>query len=146
MVNGPDGNGRQLTIRRLQEGWQTESSRKTQGEYIVNLSMPKFDVSSKMDLKEGLQTLGVTDVFESGTADFSPVTDENLGIYVSAIDHAARVSVDEKGCTAAYTDIVLDAGGAAPANEVDFNLNRPFLFVIVGGDGLPLFTGVVNQP
>ncbi len=116
------------------------------GEYIVNLSMPKFDVSSKMDLKEGLQTLGVTDVFESGTADFSPVTDENLGIYVSAIDHAARVSVDEKGCTAAYTDIVLDAGGAAPANEVDFNLNRPFLFVIVGGDGLPLFTGVVNQP
>ena len=29
---------------------------------------------------------------------------------------------------------------------VDFTLDRPFLFVITGIDGAPLFAGVVNQP
>lgn len=117
------------------------------GEYIVNLSMPKFDVTSQLDLKDGFKSLGVTDVFESGTADFSPIIDENWGIFLSRIRHAARVSVDENGCTAtAFTSMEAFGSGAMPSEEIDFNLNRPFLFVIVGGDGLPLFTGVVNQP
>ena len=30
--------------------------------------------------------------------------------------------------------------------KVDFVLNRPFLFVINGQDGQPLFIGIVNQP
>ncbi len=28
-----------------------------------------------------------------------------------------------------------------PEEEVDFTLDRPFLFVITGEDGLPLFVG-----
>ena len=31
-------------------------------------------------------------------------------------------------------------------DEVDFVLDRPFIFVVTGGGGLPLFAGVVNQP
>ena len=31
-------------------------------------------------------------------------------------------------------------------DEIDFVLDRPFLFVITGAQGLPLFVGVVNQP
>jgi hypothetical protein len=30
-------------------------------------------------------------------------------------------------------------------DEIDFVLDRPFLFVITGEDGLPLFIGIVNQ-
>ena len=30
--------------------------------------------------------------------------------------------------------------------EIDFILDRPFLFAITSQDGLPLFVGVVNQP
>ena len=33
-----------------------------------------------------------------------------------------------------------------PEEEVDFVLDRPFLFAITGVDRLPLFVGVVNQP
>ena len=40
----------------------------------VNLSVPKFDVSSLFWLKDGLQALGVTDVFHAHTSDFSPIT------------------------------------------------------------------------
>ncbi len=59
-----------------------------------------------------------------------------------------RVTVDEEGVSAAaYTVMMADAGGAMPPEkEVDFILDRPFLFVITGNDGLPLFTGVVNDP
>ena len=132
---------------------------KKTGEYVdlwpdskylhINLSMPKFDVSSDLDLIEGLQKLGVTDVFHWAVSNFDPLdasTDEPL--YVDKAQHAARVKVDEDGCeAAAYTVMILLCGAAAPQNdEVDFVLDRPFLFAVTGDSNLPLFTGVVNQP
>lgn len=114
---------------------------------IVNMSVPKFDVVSKMSLVEELQQLGVTDVFDSGVADFTPLTKDVDGIYVSQVEHAARVKIDEEGCeAAAYTVIVMCGAAMPPKEEVDFVADRPFLFVITGRDGLPLFIGVVNQP
>lgn len=115
----------------------------------INLSMPRFDVSSDLDLIDGLKALGVTDVFDYTVSNFDPLgasTDEP--IYVSQAKHAARVKVDEEGCeAAAYTVLIMECGGAMPPeDEVDFTLDRPFLFVITGDSGLPLFTGVVNQP
>ena len=115
----------------------------------IHLSMPKFDVSSDLDLIGGLQELGVTDVFDYHVSDFDPLeasTDDPL--CVSQIRHAARVKVDEEGCeAAAFTLIGVGAASApGPVNEVDFILDRPFLFAITGESGLPLFTGVVNQP
>lgn len=115
---------------------------------IVNLSMPKFDVSSGMDLSDDLQAMGITDVFDDTVSDFSPLTSDVENIYVSEAVHAARVMVDEEGCTAtAFTEIMMEAGAAEPSgDEIDFVLDRPFLFVITNESGLPLFAGVVNQP
>ena len=116
----------------------------------VNLSMPKFDVSSDLDLIDGLKKLGVTDVFDPVVSNFDPLgasTDDPL--FVSKAQHAARVTVDEEGCeAAAYTVFMLECGSAGPPDEeVDFTLDRPFLFAITGGwSGLPLFVGAVNQP
>lgn len=116
----------------------------------INLSMPRFDVSSDLDLIEGLRALGVTDVFDYTVSNFDPLgagTDDPL--YVSQAQHAARVKVDEEGCeAAAYTVLVAVTGDVAPPDdEVDFTLDRPFFFAITGGwSDLPLFTGVVNQP
>ena len=125
------------------EGW-------TGQKYLtIHLSMPKFDVSSDLDLIDGLKELGVTDVFDGSVSNFDPLgasTDDPL--YVSQAKHAARVKVDEEGCeAAAYTVMMVGPTSAAPPNdEVDFTLDRPFLFAIAGDSGLPLFTGVVNQP
>ena len=33
-----------------------------------------------------------------------------------------------------------------PEDEMDFTLDRPFLFVITNAGGLPLFAGIVNHP
>ena len=80
-------------------------------------------------------------------ADFSPMTSEVAEIFLSKADHAARVAIDEEGVTAAAYTVMMMAGAAAPPEEeMDFVLDRPFLFAITGYDGLPLFVGVVNQP
>ena len=47
---------------------------------------------------------------------------------------------------AAYTVMMMCGAAAPPEEEVDFVLNRPFVFAITGTDGLPLFVGIVHQP
>lgn len=110
---------------------------------IVNLSMPKFDVSSSLDLRKNLRQLGVTDVFDDAKADFSPTF--NSPAYVSMIQHSARVTVDEEGCTAAAFTVIGADTSAAPEDTVDFVLDRPFIFVITADDSTPLFVGIVNN-
>lgn len=112
----------------------------------VNLSMPKFDVDSTMDLIDGLKTLGIQDVFDGKLSNFTPMTKQVENIYVSDVTHSARVKVDEEGCEATAFTVAMEAGAAMPTEEVDFTLDRPFLFVITGQMGTPLFVGVVNQP
>lgn len=113
----------------------------------VNLALPKFDVQAQRDLKEGLYALGVTDVFDVGAANFAPTCENADGVYLSDAEHAARVTIDEEGVTAAAYTIMMEAGAAMPpADEVDFVLDRPFLFAITARDGMPLFIGVVNNP
>lgn len=115
----------------------------------VHLAVPRFDVSSNLNLVDGLKNLGVTDVFDMDAADFTPLeasTDEPL--YIEKADHAARVMVDEEGCeAAAYTVWQFCTGMPAPPDdEVDFVLDRPFLFAVTESGHLPLFVGVVNEP
>lgn len=118
---------------------------KNQKEIIINLSLPKFDISNQSDLIEGLMELGITEVFQSGIADFSPMTNADSP-YVSKVDHAVRVAIDEEGAMAAAYTVILVAPGSPPPpeDEMDFVLDRPFLFMVT--DDVPLFAGVVEQP
>lgn len=113
----------------------------------VNCSVPKFDVSSDIDLTKGLNSLGVNDVFNSRKADFTPLSEQAKGLAVGQAEHAARVIIDEQGCTGvAFT--VLAAAGATmpPEDEIDFVLDRPFLFVVESDASQPLFVGTVYVP
>lgn len=115
--------------------------------YKINLSLPKFDVVSQQDLIEGMKNLGVTDIFNSEISDFTPMTDTH-DLYVGQINHAARVAIDEEGCIAAAFTVIAVNGEGMPADlkEIDFTLDRPFLFVVSSRDNLPLFAGIVNEP
>lgn len=114
---------------------------------IVNLSVPKFDVSSKLGLTENLRALGITDCFDEELANFTPLTTAEEIVYLSEIQHGARVTMDEEGVTAvAYTEMRLAGSAAPPEDEIDFVVDRPFIFIITGKDGTVLFLGVVNQP
>ena len=114
----------------------------------VNFSIPKFDVSSDFSLIDGLQKLGIQDVFSDVDSDFSPMTEYAEGVCVSQINHSARVTIDEEGHeAAAFTIMTTDTSSAeAESHPIDFVLDRPFLFVTLNPDGLPMFIGIVNQP
>lgn len=110
---------------------------------IVNLSVPKFDLSSNLDLTEGLQKMGITDVFQKKNADFSQITSSPMA--VTEFKQSVRLMIDETGCTAGAVTVIA-AGGGGPREEVDFVLDRPFLFMVTNADLLPLFMGVVKNP
>ena len=116
------------------------------GKYMkVNLSVPKFDVTSDTNIRSGLEAMGVTDVFDPGAADFSN-TLSGMPVWLTAANQATRVIIDEEGVKAAAYIEFPGAGAAAPPEEIiDFILDRPFVFVI-SNENLPLFAGVVNQP
>ena len=130
--------GEMISSGNGENSWQNKKYMK------VNLSVPKFDISSSLNLKDGLGKLGVTKVFDMEISDFSAITSDTP-VYVTAVNQSARVEIDEKGVkAAAYIEIPM-AGAAEPPEEItDFVLNRPFVFVIAKGN-LPLFTGIVNN-
>ena len=113
----------------------------------VNLSVPKFDISDSLDLKAGLQELGLSEAFDENGGDFGTTFETDLPIFVSRVNQASRVTIDEQGVTAAsYIELGWGAGAAAPVDEIiDFVLNRPFVFAIATTEGVPLFIGTINQ-
>lgn len=130
--------GEMISSGSTEEGWETKKYMK------VNLSVPKFDVSSSVNLKDGLNKMGVTKVFDIENSDFTAITSDTP-VYISAVNQSARVEIDEKGVKAASYIEIPGAGAEMPPEEIiDFVLDRPFVFVISKGN-LPLFTGVVNN-
>ena len=113
----------------------------------IRMTIPQFDVASDRNLAAGLQSLGVTDVFDAQKGDFGGILDpQTEPVYVSKIDHAARVAIDEEGVTAAAYTVEMLAGAGAPTEILDFVVDRPFLFAITGPGNTILFTGIVEQP
>lgn len=116
----------------------------------VNLSVPKFDVSSSINVKDGLMSVGITDIFDPSVSDFSPsiAPSDSFAMlpYVSAINQDTRVIIDEEGVSAASYIEIIGAGAGAPPDEIiDFILDRPFVFAITK-NYIPLFVGTVNKP
>ena len=113
---------------------------------LVNLSVPKFKVSAKTDLLDAMKALGLTDALDPGTADFTPLREEGENLFISSAEHAATVEIDENGVTgAAYTMMAYGEGGIEIEEEIDFVLDRPFLFVVTGMDRSVLFSGIVRN-
>lgn len=135
-------NGEYLEI--IQPGLEENESRRKH--LYINWTVPKFDVASSADLSIILQSLGITDVFSMEDSDFTAITSD-LPVYLTGVNQAARVIIDEDGVKAASYIEIPGAGAAEPpTDEVDMVLDRPFVFVIADTTGIPLFTGVVNEP
>ena len=113
----------------------------------VNLSVPKFDISSSVDLEPALEEMGLTGIFHPLGNDFSSSVDSQTPVYLDSINQDTRVTIDEDGVVAAsYMILDFGAGAALPPDEIiDFILDRPFVFAITTGS-VPIFVGTVNNP
>ena len=94
----------------------------------VRVSIPKFKISSGLNLSETLIKMGMKDAFTMD-ADFSGM-DGTKTLYLTAVLHKAYVDVNEEGTEAAAASAavvgVKSSGGVPPY----FNANHPFLFFI----------------
>jgi serpin B len=91
----------------------------------ISLTMPRFEIRTRVTMNQLLQELGMKDAFTS-VADFSGINGRR-DLYLSLVQHEAFVRVDETGTEAAAAT----AGGvelvALPQPVI---LDRPFLFLI----------------
>lgn len=110
----------------------------------VIFKIPKFKFSSSLNLIETSKALGIKKAFED-QADFTNLSDTKP-LFISEIKQNSAISIDEKGVeAAAYTEIGY-AGAAQPDGIAEMILDRPFIFVITGVEGSPLFIGIINNP
>ncbi|KAF3697437.1 Plasminogen activator inhibitor 1 [Channa argus] len=107
------------------------------------LAMPRFTLNSEVNLKTALINMGLKDMFNLATADFSRIsTDERL--CVSKALQRVKIEVNEQGTVgAAATATVMFSRMAVE----EITLDRPFLFLIQHKyTGAILFMGQFNQP
>lgn len=115
-------------------------------EVMLDLRLPRWTFRSQSALNGALQQLGMRTAFDPHAADFSPMTEEDLDLYVSAVLHEGFVAVDEYGTEAAAATAVVISTTSASVTE-PFHVDRPFLFVIHDiKHRTPLFLGRVDNP
>ncbi|XP_057712283.1 plasminogen activator inhibitor 1 [Corythoichthys intestinalis] len=107
------------------------------------LTMPRFTINSEVNLKAALINMGLGNMFNLATADFSRITtDERL--CVSKVLQTVKFEVNERGTKgAAATAAVMYSRMAVE----ELTLDRPFLFLIQHKQtGAILFMGQFNHP
>lgn len=113
----------------------------------VQLSLPRFDIESNLDLSESFQQLGIGKIFSPDQGNFSPLVGPKQKAFLSDLFHASRLKIDEKGAEAAAFTLMKE-GAAAPSESeerCDFRLDHPFLVVLSAYNGTPLLIARINQ-
>lgn len=115
-------------------------------EYLVKLSIPKFDITVKLSLDDALRKLGAEDVFNPDKADFSVLTDTKC--VLSKAEQTTRIKFSEEGVEAASCVEMGVCLAALPhmVTTVRMNVDRPFLFSIISHRSVPVFAGMVTNP
>lgn len=106
----------------------------------VDLSMPRWDFATDLDLLPALRHLGLT-----ARDDFSGMSPEQLTLAQAV--HRANITVDEWGTEAAAVTGLAFIASAPVAPPIVVRADRPFAFAIVHRPtGAPLFIGHVADP
>ena len=90
--------------------------------------------------------------FDPTKADFSKINDLSvdgaLPLYIDDVLHKTRIEVCEKGVKAAAVTAVMMACGAAmpePKKKVYIELDRPFVYMILDQNNVPVFIGAASE-
>jgi len=145
----PDENS---SLKELESKLETQSLNdllNSLSEFKVSLSLPKFKLESSLRLIPALTKLGTKDIFSHNVANFSGLTKDPSGLYVSDVIQKAVIEVNEEGTEAAAATAVTITLLSLDMTE-EFRVNRPFMFLLVAKyeeyKNLILFMGSVNNP
>ena len=134
---------RELTPERLRGDYEALESRR------VSISLPRFQVQSRLDLRSTLVRMGLESFFDPARCNLTGIDGGAGSLVFEKVLHEAEISVEESGTegTAATAMIARCGSMARPPEPVLFHAERPFLFLIRNQDsGQILFTGRVADP
>ena len=111
----------------------------------VNTCLPRFKLEDSFDLGSTLSSMGMTDAFIDGVADFSGMNGEK-DLSISKVVHKAFLEVNEEGSeAAAATGVVMKKKGML--RVFNFRADHPFLFFIRENETKTvLFLGKYSRP
>lgn len=117
------------------------------------VKIPKFKYNYESKLKDVLSELGMGDAFDCLNADFSKINDLSVDdaakLYIGDVLHKTRIEMGEKGTkAAAVTAVMMVAASAAqpqPKKEVHIDLDRPFIYMILDKNDVPVFIGAATD-
>ncbi|CAG2064232.1 unnamed protein product, partial [Timema podura] len=121
-----DRDGLSSTVQRLTNLDQVSAGTFPQ---TVQLTLPKFNIETTLDLVETMKQFGIEDVFND-QSDLSGVTSSNR-LYLNTFVQKAFIEVTEEGAEAGAA--TGDGGGVfpLPAPEVlEFTVDHPFLYFL----------------
>ncbi|QVL56720.1 MAG: hypothetical protein KFB93_04875 [Simkaniaceae bacterium] len=113
----------------------------------INLTLPKFIVSQKLDLKPLFRSLGINAALNDN-ANFSGI-DGKKDLLISQSIHESLLSIDEGGIFAAASSGVTFSLKSFRETDspIEMNVNHPFLYAIYDFDtNLLLFLGECLNP
>lgn len=110
----------------------------------MKFSVPKFNCSSKIDLKTIAEKMQVNQLFDSSSNAFDSFSNDPL--YLTDIKQEASISIDEMGCSVASFSGAYAMGSAtAKKKEIEICLNRPFYYILCK-DEIPFLIGIIDNP
>ena len=122
---------------------------------LIRGRIPMFKYDYTLDLMKDLQTLGITDVFDSSKADLSGMLEKSSGEFISSAQHKATIEFSNDGIKAAAVTAMGGKGSTGagfdyffkiPVEEIDLTFDKPFMYIIRDKDtGEVWFTGTVYE-
>src|SRR5690606_19385002 len=95
----------------------------------VALQLPRFDVSSQLELDEPLRDMGLHTVFDVEAADLSAMA-PGEPLAVSRVVTSTRLTVDEEGTGRSAATATRSEPRWTPSDPVEVLVDRPFLFLV----------------
>ena len=113
---------------------------------VVNYMVPRLNCTTDIPLTDCLRSLGVTDIFDQRSAEFSKEIKSDYSMSLSDVHQHTRLMLDEYGIEAAAVNVsnVMGIGEITP-DPLELFLDRPFAFAIVNENRVPLFMGCIND-
>ncbi len=110
------------------EEWQQLNNK--MGSTLVDVSLPRLETDTDIDLKPIMTRLGMPDAFNETKADFRYFCKEP--VYIDLMKQVAKIKLDEEGTEAAAVTVI---GGVLTSvgpeqKVVAFHADHPFLYVI----------------
>lgn len=115
----------------------------------VDFKMPRVHSELTLSANEFLKSIGMTDAFDSGVADFDAMATDatKTGLHIATVTQKTFLAIDEKGTEAAAMTKVEMRDESMPISDVVMHVNRPFTLMIYDPTmKVVYFAGYISDP